>query len=272
LDQDQVRQIHAEYLPDEDLEVRATEVFGFTPDEVGVHHQITVVASEVDEHVRRVVEYLQLAGVPVNVALFSYFSDDGREYLARAWLVEVSETGTTAREPSGRKEPWNGKDWYVSFGSESGVRDWSEAAKFGFVSAGGGDWYSRTLASLPVGGRVFACIPKVGYVGVGTVTGQAAKADEAVLEHGGVQTSFRELPLSATYAHANGEPEYVVPIAWIRTVRRRTPLGRGACSPIRTRPASFATASPWTGWSRRSVLRNERRPTGHRPGARPAVG
>ena len=219
LDQDQVRQIHDQYMPDTELEVRATELFGFTPDEVGVQHQITIVASEVDPHVHRVIEYLQVAGVPVNAALFSYFGDDERSYLARAWLVEPTEQAGAQREVSaGRKEPWNGKDWYVSYGSESGIRDWTDATNYGFISAGGGDWYSRTLNSLPVGGRVFACIPKLGYVGVGKVVGVATTADQATLMHNGVETKFRDLPLVAGYTHANGEPEFVVPIEWIKTV------------------------------------------------------
>jgi hypothetical protein len=45
--------------------------------------------------------------------------------------------------------------------------------KYGFISAGGGEWFSRTLKNLPLGARVFASIPKCGYVGVGTVIGEA---------------------------------------------------------------------------------------------------
>jgi hypothetical protein len=218
LDQDQVRQIHNEYRPDSELEVRAAELFGFTPEELGVQHEITVVASEVDEHVHRVVEYLQDAGVPVNVALFSYFADGDRAYLARAWLVEPTETVATPRVPTiTRKEPWNGRDWYVSFGNEPGVRDWTDATRFGFVSAGGGDWYSRTLGALTEGARVFACVPKLGYVGVGTVTGPAAQADQMTLEEDGVPVPFLSLPLSAAYKHPNGEPEFVAPVTWLRT-------------------------------------------------------
>jgi hypothetical protein len=89
--------------------------------------------------------------------------------------------------------------------------------KFGFVSAGGGDWYSRTLAALPDGARVFACVPKLGYVGVGNVTAPAAQADEITLEQDGAPVPFSSLPLAATYKHSNGEPEFVVPVAWIKT-------------------------------------------------------
>jgi hypothetical protein len=165
-----------------------------------------------------VIEYLQDFGIAVNVGLFSYFADSERSYLARAWLVEPTEQTARPKASRSPKEPWNNKDWFVSFGSESGVRAWEDAVKFGFVSAGGGEWYSRTMQSLPIGARVFACVPKVGYVGVGTVSGTAETADDARLTANGSSTRFRDLSLSAGYTHANGQPEYVVPVSWIRTV------------------------------------------------------
>ena len=219
LDQDQVRLIHSEYRPDVELEVRAAELFGSMPDEIGIQHQVLVVASEIDPGVHRVVEYLQDAGIPVNVALFSYFKDGDREYLARAWVVEPTDAAGSGKDGvAARKEAWNGRDWYVSFGSESGRRDWEDARAYGFVSAGGGEWYSRTLGALPVGGRVFACVPKLGYVGVGTVIGPAVNADEATLNVNGQETRFRDLDLKASYDHENGEPEFIVPVQWTRTV------------------------------------------------------
>nr|WP_291272251.1 hypothetical protein [Geothrix sp.] len=42
--------------------------------------------------------------------------------------------------------PWNGQ-YYVAFGDEES-RNWDEAIKYGFVSAGGGRWYSKTLADI----------------------------------------------------------------------------------------------------------------------------
>lgn len=36
--------------------------------------------------------------------------------------------------------------------------------------------------------------------------------------HDGVETKFCDLQLTASYTHANGEPEYVVPVEWIETV------------------------------------------------------
>jgi hypothetical protein len=46
-----------------------------------------------------------------------------------------------------------------------GGRSWDDARKYGFVSAGGGSWYSQTLKQLSPGDRVWVKIPKTGYVG-----------------------------------------------------------------------------------------------------------
>ena len=219
LDQDDVRAIHDEYSPGVELEARAADLFGAVPDELGVEHQVLIVASEVDAGVHRVIEYLQDAGVPVNAALFAYFKDGDNEYLARGWVVEPAENAAASKaSTSARREVWNGRDWYCSFGLESGRREWGDAQRYGFISAGGGLWYSRTLSALPIGGRVFVCVPGTGYVGVGTVTGQACEADGATLTVDGVETAFRDLALNGSYVHDNGEPEVIVPVEWIATV------------------------------------------------------
>ena len=49
---------------------------------------------------------------------------------------------------------WN-QEYYVSFGS--GTRCWSDARKYGFISAGGGTWYSNTLKLLSPGDRINLC-------------------------------------------------------------------------------------------------------------------
>src|SRR5436190_19030490 len=60
-------------------------------------------------------------------------------------------------------------DFYFSAG-EGDRRRWADMRRHGFVSAGGGRWYSRTLRLLEPGHRVWALIPRMGYVGVGEVT------------------------------------------------------------------------------------------------------
>jgi hypothetical protein len=191
---------------------------------------LTIVASEVDPATARIVEYLARYDVPLNVVFFRYFVDDGREYLARTWLVDDvrSDSGEAPAKKSraGKRQPWNGQDWYVSFGEEAGRRSWDDARRYGFVSAGGGPWYSRTLRGLPIGARVFACIPGsgVGYVGVGTTTGEAMPFNEAVLTVDGVDMKVTDLPLKGSYRHDNDadedNAEYFVPVEWISTKDR----------------------------------------------------
>src|SRR3954454_17965753 len=74
---------------------------------------------------------------------------------------------------------WHVGDYYYSAG-EGDRRRWADMVRHGFVSAGGGRWYSRTLRMLSPGDRVWALIPKTGYVGPGRVT----KAVEPVTASG----------------------------------------------------------------------------------------
>ncbi|NMD97083.1 hypothetical protein HF877_17030 [Rhodococcus sp. BL-253-APC-6A1W] len=129
------------------------------------------------------------------------------------------------------KPEWNGHDWYVCLGEVNDSRNWDDARKYGFVSAGGGRWYSDTLQKLQHGDRVFVYVPKVGYVGTGTVTGSAAPADQATLEVDGKQVGFQNLELVGPYTHEIIDPdpdedyrEWIVPVAWERTVDRESAL------------------------------------------------
>src|SRR3954452_17446795 len=71
-------------------------------------------------------------------------------------------------------------DFYYSAG-EGDRRRWADMVRHGFISAGGGRWYSRTLRALSVGDRVWAHIPRVGYVGVGLVTAPVVPVSETGL-------------------------------------------------------------------------------------------
>ncbi|GAB4100782.1 hypothetical protein [Sinomonas halotolerans] len=194
------------------------------PDELNGTHSLTVVASDTDTATERIVMYLnQSYGVPINIMKFQYFRDGDHEYLARTWVVDEASAvkSPSASRTSGTRASWNGRDWYVAFG-EGRDRHWDDAKRFGFVSAGGGEWYSRTLKSLPEGARVFVHVPQRGYVGVGVVEGPAQPADDAVLSLGGQQQPFRSLPVTASYSHGDSESgdvgEYIVPVRWLHTV------------------------------------------------------
>ena len=214
-----------QYRPSETFEQAFADRFGVAPpEEINTSHRLTIVASDLDPATERIIAYLAGYQVPINVALFRYFQDGDRAYLARTWLLpdtDVSDNAAPRR--SGAKEPWNGQDWYVTFGEESGIRSWDDARRYGFVSAGGGEWYSRSLRALPVGGRVFVYLPKIGYVAVGMVTGPAAPFDDAVLTVDGESRKMTELDLAAGYRHAGSGPdqaEYIVPIDWAKTLDR----------------------------------------------------
>lgn len=195
------------------------------PDELNSGHVMTIIASELDSATERIVAYLNNShGVPINVMMFRYFIDNGHEYLARTWLIDdaapVAAAGTTRNKST--RAAWNGRDWYAAFGVGD-TRSWHDARRHGFISAGGADWYSKTLKGLPQGARVFVHVPQHGYVGVGIVQGAAAPADEAVLEIGGVTQKFRSLSLQGKYEHqqVDGDvdtAEYIVPVEWIDTV------------------------------------------------------
>jgi len=204
-----------------------SEFFGDTPpEELNARQVFTIVAASVDPATERIVKFLnETFGVPINVVFFSHFLDDGASYLARTWLVDhvAEESPAGSKKSSSTREPWNGRDWYVSFGVGSGSRAWKDARQYGFVSAGGGEWYSRSLKNLPIGARVFVCIPKQGYVGVGKVMGEAVRFSEAVVLADGTEQKLSGIPLEGTYHYdPSGDSEtmaeYVVPVEWEATV------------------------------------------------------
>jgi hypothetical protein len=220
---DQVIELFEVYRTGVPFERAFADRFGVAPpEEINTSHVLTIVASDMDPATERILNYLAGYQVPINVAIFRYFVDGDRAYLARTWLLPEAQASTMDNAGrKGVKEPWNGQDWYVSFGEEPGIRSWDDARAYGFVSAGGGEWFSRSLRSLPVGARIFVYIPRVGYVGVGTVSGQAVRFDDAVLAVDGEQRKMTDLDLTAGYRHLGDGPdrdEYVAPVQWIKTL------------------------------------------------------
>lgn len=136
------------------------------PEDINQSHCLTIVASELDAATERIIEYLaDEYDVPVNAVRFTYYEDDGREYIGRTWLIDSQDTP----EPPSKRESWNGREFYVSFGHNI-PHSWEDARHHGFISGGQGEWYSRTLDQLFVGARIFVHVPQHGYVGIGEVT------------------------------------------------------------------------------------------------------
>ena len=228
LGRSEIDHIFATYRPGLALEEAFAERFGDTlPEEVNTSQEFRIVAASVDNATERIVRFLnENFDVPINVVFFRHFQDNGSSYLARSWLVDQSEQGKSSVTAVSRKnktrEPWNGSDWYVSFGEYPDGRQWVDGMKYGFISGGGGKVYSQTLRTVPIGARVFAYIPKIGYVGVGTVVGEAQRYDKSTLIVNGAERRLRELDLSGNYRHEGDEDddnaEWVLPVDWIRAV------------------------------------------------------
>lgn len=203
------------------------------PEDLNQDHQLIIVASELDASTERIVSYVSDYGVPVNVVFFQHFKDGNREYLARSWLIDPmeAESRPTARKIPGKKKqrpPWNGQDFFVSFGESDNPQDdrrrWEDAVRYGFVSAGGGRWFSRTLEQLFVGARVFVHIPKRGYVGVGTVRETAQRVEDFKVNVDGIVLPILEAPLVATQMGKKADDpeksEYVVRVDWTKSLPR----------------------------------------------------
>ena len=192
------------------------EKFGFKLEEEDVNssHQMVIVAASLDYSTERIISYLSDSEIPINIVFFKVFESDGSRLLSRAWVKEPEETSIIASSKKS-KEPWNG-EYYVSFGDTGKGRRWEDAKRYGFISGGGGLWYSRTLNLLNEGDRVWVNIPHEGYVGVGIVTSTADIAKNVQFDG---KTIF-ELDTEGNYT--KGDPddedkaEFIVKVDWIK--------------------------------------------------------
>ncbi|WP_199196967.1 endonuclease NucS domain-containing protein [Achromobacter sp. MYb9] len=160
---DRVAQIFQRFSGGKSLNAAFQELFGVELDDETLNqsHQIIIVAAELDPHTERIIGYLNARDIAINVVFFQVFEHGADKLLSRAWLIDPGETQANVASTTtvkGDKEPWNGK-FYVSFGDTTS-RSWEDAQRFGYVSGGGGSWYSQTLKLLSPGDRVWVKIPK----------------------------------------------------------------------------------------------------------------
>lgn len=212
---------------DQDFHAR----FGGTLDEENLNdsHQIIVVASELDASTERIVNYLSARDIAINVVFFRIFEHRSTQFLSRAWMIDPGETQVNVASAPGAKrdkEPWNG-EYYVSFGDSS--RSWEDARRYGFISAGGGSWYSQTLKLLSPGDRIWVKIPKTGYVGVGRVIASVVSAKEFTVDtSGGPRPALDVLEFRDVYRKYADDPdksEYFVRVVWLDTVSDENAVG-----------------------------------------------
>lgn len=208
--------------PGKSLNEAFRQRFGLDLDEEALNqsHQIIIVAAELDSSTERIIGYLSARDIAINVVFFQVFSHGSDKLLSRAWLIDPVETQANVASAAAAindREPWNG-EFYVSYGD----REWENASRYGFISGGGGSWYSKTLKLLSPGDRVWVKIPKKGYVGVGIVV----EPVQIVTEFN-VQTENGEQPVSSVLKHGNDyladadDPdlaEYFVRVHWLDVV------------------------------------------------------
>jgi hypothetical protein len=218
---DEIRSIFSDQNAGKAFEEAFGEKFEVSPPaEVNSQHYLIIVASELDDSTERIARYLsENYGVPINAVFFKFFEEEGRRYLGRSWLIDSSAAAARTPRP-GKSEEWNGKDFYVNFG-DGPHRSWDDARKYGFVSAGGDPWYTRTLKALFEGARIFVYVPQRGYVGVGAVKGPRQPITEFNVEVEGQQVPLLEVDLTAPqvreYSSDPEKMEYCVPVEWIKT-------------------------------------------------------
>lgn len=231
LSYDEIVEIFATRHSGKEFDEAFADVFGGSPPQtLNESHRLVLVASELDPASERIIGYLAgNFGVPINTVFFRCFKASGAEFLARTWLIDPRTVDSTPTAAKGKKnqETWNKRDFYVSFGDgeANGAefhRSWEDARRYGFISGGGGKWYSQTLSNLFPGARVFVNIPGFGFVGVGIVEEGSRPITDFAVEVDGKTTPILEAPLqSHGLDNFKDDPdlcEYLVRVRWLKTM------------------------------------------------------
>ncbi|MBL9163314.1 MAG: hypothetical protein JNL18_11315 [Planctomycetaceae bacterium] len=220
---DRIAQIYQRFSGGANLDESFKQRFGIELEEEALNasHQIVLVAAELDHSTERIINYLNARDIAINVVFFQVFQHDGAQILSRAWMIDPGETqanvaATTSTK--GEHEPWNG-EFYVSFGGDC---TWEDARKFGFVSAGGGSWYTQTLKLLSPNDRIWVKIPGSGYVGVGIVTESVQSLkDFTVPTEAGERPAVEVMSTAERLTERAKDPgltEHFVAVHWLDTV------------------------------------------------------
>jgi hypothetical protein len=215
--------IYSRFAPTRSLMDDYRSRFGEALDEDALNqsHQIIIVASALDDRTERIVDYLSKHDIPINVLFFQVFTHGTEQLISRAWLLDPVRTQVNAATPADdSNEPWNG-EFYACFG-HGGSRSWSEALKYSFISAGGGEWYSNTLALLNPGDRVWVKAPGYGFVGVGRALGPPEPSSSFRVKTAEGEKPILDVLTQGTYHREFGDDpkrsEYFVPMQWLDTV------------------------------------------------------
>ena len=190
------------------------------PSEInGGNHRMLIVSSDLDSSSERIVRYLaEKHNLNINAVFFKFFRSAGSELLGRAWLMDPEEL--QERSETRHRRPWSGF-WFVNVG-EGEHRNWDDNRRYGYISAGQGEKYSKPLRKLAVGDKLFAYMRGVGYVGYGEVVSPAVPIAEFTPP--AFDQPLLKLELSARNAADNADDpakaEWAVGIRWLQTFDR----------------------------------------------------
>lgn len=129
--------------------------------------------------------------------------------------ISRREAARDSGEPTGYFFMNTGDD-----GSNDG-RSWEDCRKYGFMRAGGNEYYQSGVRSLKVGDKVFAYLSGHGYVGLGEVVAEAVPEIDFVPS--GQGSRLLDLPKKAKTSENVDSPEatdWCVAVKWIHSVDR----------------------------------------------------
>jgi hypothetical protein len=189
------------------------------PEILGGNHRMLIVSAELDSSSERIVRYLAGKGdLNINAVFFKFFRSAGAELLGRAWLIDPEEL--QERAEIRHRRPWSGY-WFANVG-EGEHRNWDDNRKYGYISAGQGEKYSKPLSKLALGDKLFAYMRGIGYVGLGEVVSPAVPIAEFCPPN--EDQPLLKLPLLAPKASENADDpvnaEWAVGVRWLRVFDR----------------------------------------------------
>ena len=121
---DEIHEIATKYFGGDSLEAKFNGRFGQDlPDTLNTTHRIYIVAAEMDLVSETIVNYLSEEGsLNINVVFFRHFRDnEGREFLARSWLVDPTEV--EGRTAGGKRRPTLTLEKLAEQAEEHGVNE-----------------------------------------------------------------------------------------------------------------------------------------------------
>jgi len=184
------------------------------PDILNASHQMIVVASEVDEETKRIIEYLsEVHDIGINAAFFNVFHSGGKEMLTTDSLLDQSEV--VERSVKKTRPPWSGY-YYLTGGAEED-RPWEDMRKHGFFSAHGGVFYTKRLDKLRVGDPVFYYQKQNGYLGFGLISQEKQHVRDFVTDSGQQILDVCKAHYLDEYIDDEDKACYLVGVDWKKT-------------------------------------------------------